>query len=87
MAKTSRTYRLSGNALSAIEERDRNRYPTASDFVEGMLVKERDERKAGEIMEALADIRRELERMRGEMAEMRWAVSEREQIPSIPEFR
>ena len=46
MAKVSRTYRLSGIALAAIEERDRNAYPTASDFVEGMLVKERNERKA-----------------------------------------
>ncbi|MCI8711203.1 MAG: hypothetical protein HFH23_02760 [Ruminococcus sp.] len=80
MAKTSRTYRLSGNALSAIEERDRNLYPTASDFVEGMLVKERDERKAGEIMEALADIRREV-------ADVRRMLSEQGQIPSIPEFR
>ena len=80
MAKTSRTYRLSGNALSAIEERDRNLYPTASDFVEGMLVKERDERKAGEIMEALADIRREV-------ADVRRMLSEQGQIPSIPECR
>ena len=72
MAKTSRTYRLSGNALSAIEERDRNLYPTASDFVEGMLVKEREE--------ALADIRREV-------ADVRRMLSEQGQIPSIPEFR
>lgn len=79
MAKVSRTYRLSGIALAAIEERDRNAYPTASDFVEGMLVKERNERKEGEIMEALGDLRREV-------AEVRRMVSERDGIPSIPEF-
>ena len=38
MAKISRTYRLSKEALEQIDQRDKSRYPTANDFVESCIL-------------------------------------------------
>lgn len=38
MEKLKRTYRLSEQAINEIENRDRGKYPTASDFIEEKIL-------------------------------------------------
>lgn len=38
MEKLKRTYRLSEEVIKLIENRDRKKYPTASDFIEAKIV-------------------------------------------------
>lgn len=53
MAKKSRTYRLSEAALQAVEMRDKLKYPSANDYVEAMIIKEKNEKKTNNIIERL----------------------------------
>lgn len=77
MKKTPRTYRLSGEALLAIENRDTALYPSANSFVEHVILKERRE---GELLAILADIHQEVTEVRQMLLE------ERQSTPPIPQF-
>ena len=58
MAKISRTYRLSKEALEQIDQRDKSRYPTANDFVEScILIGCREENHVEEVGLILQEIR------------------------------
>ena len=58
MAKISRTYRLSKEALEQIDQRDQSRYPTANDFVEScILIGCREENQVEEVGLILQEIR------------------------------
>lgn len=62
--KVSKTYRLSEATLTVIEERDRQKYPTANEFVEHRILKEQEENDLKKVLDELCSLRKEIEEMK-----------------------
>lgn len=68
MAKISKTYRLSEEAVDAIGERDRSMYPTAAGFIEHKILGERE--GAGQ-NKKLEDMQKDLAQVRESIGELK----------------
>ncbi|WP_334196531.1 hypothetical protein, partial [Muricomes intestini] len=62
--KISRTYRLTKEALSIIENRDTSKYPNANDFIEMRIMDLPDEEMSNKILLELKQIRLEIESLK-----------------------
>ena len=58
MTKEKKTYRLSDRAIRIIENRDRSKYPTANDFVEGKIVESEKETEDAVILDEVKKIQK-----------------------------
>lgn len=61
MAKTARTYRLTYEALEAIENRDRSKYPTANEYVESKILEAGREKEETDFLYRLSKMEGNLE--------------------------
>lgn len=61
MPKTARTYRLSQDALEAIENRDRQKYPTASDLIESKILEAGREKEEKDFRESFVELNQKME--------------------------
>lgn len=58
MAKEKKTYRLSDRAIRIIEERDRSKYTTANDFVEGKIIESGEEKENAALLNEIKKIQK-----------------------------
>jgi hypothetical protein len=71
LAKESRTYRLSNQALTIIEDRDKGKDRYATDFVERRILETLEEKKTVDILEELEKIRRDLDFLKAALVDSR----------------
>ena len=70
MKREKKSFRFSQEALAIIENRDKIKYPTASDFVEQKILESAQEITVENVME-LKELHKEVKQLSGEVAQVK----------------
>ena len=71
MKREKKSFRFSQEALAIIENRDKIKYPTASDFVEQKILESAQEITVENVMEELKELHKEVKQLSGEVAQVK----------------
>ena len=71
MKREKKSFRFSQEALAIIENRDKRKYPTASDFVEQKILESAQEITVENVMEELKELHKEVKQLSGEVAQVK----------------